>query len=169
MMSLARAWHRRWLNIVVKNELDWISGVSRCWRDNGSIATMYLCTVHWCSNRRFESLKIPSLWIVSLSISFSDQLRWQGLETWILFSSSILMFYQAEYMVLAPASALNRRCAPVRPNKVCTVGLRHVINAWTSRISAYHLCSTMSYDEFGSFLIIVRAVHMRFQFILLGW
>jgi hypothetical protein len=57
-----------------------------------------------------------------------------------------LMFYQAEYMVLAPASALNRRCAPVRSNKVCTVELRHVINAWTSRVSAYHLCSTFSYS-----------------------
>jgi hypothetical protein len=46
-------------------------------------------------------------------------------------------------MVLALTSALNKGCAPARPNKVCTVGLRHVINALKiSRVSAYHLCST---------------------------
>jgi hypothetical protein len=51
-------------------------------------------------------------------------------------------------MVLALTSALNRGCAPARPNKVRTVGLHHVINALKiSRFSAYHLCSTNTYQQ----------------------
>ena len=49
-------------------------------------------------------------------------------------------------IVLALTNALNRECAPARSNKICTVGSRHVINALKiSRVSAYHLCSTISH------------------------
>ena len=46
-------------------------------------------------------------------------------------------------MILILTNVLNKKCASTRSNKICTTGLRHVINALKiSRVSTYHLCSS---------------------------